>query len=88
MQGMEQAYDFHELLGCANTINHLAGIEYGDNGLKFIRQHNKQKNIWGTIHPLAEGQHPIDLGDYSNICTNNDLILALKQGLREAQSFL
>jgi hypothetical protein len=55
---MERAYDFHELLGCANTINHLAGIEYGDNRLKFNRQHNKQKNIWGTLHPLAKGNLP------------------------------
>jgi hypothetical protein len=88
MQGMERAYDFHELLGCANTINYLARIEYRDNGLKFNRQHNKQKNIWGTLHPLVEGQPPVDLDDYSNICTDNDLVLALKQGLREAQSLL
>jgi hypothetical protein len=35
IQGMERAYDFHELVNCANTLNHLAAIEYGDNGLKF-----------------------------------------------------
>ena len=29
MQGMERAYDFQELVGCANTVNHLAAIEYG-----------------------------------------------------------
>ena len=40
---MEHAYDFHKLVGCANTLNHLAGIEYGENGLKFNRQHNSKK---------------------------------------------
>ena len=45
MQGMERVYNFYELLGCTNTINHLARIEYRDNRLKFNRQHNKQKNI-------------------------------------------
>jgi hypothetical protein len=33
MCGMERAYDFHELMNCANTLNHLAAIEYFDNGL-------------------------------------------------------
>jgi hypothetical protein len=32
---MERVYDFHELVGCANTLNHLSAIEYGDNGLQF-----------------------------------------------------
>jgi hypothetical protein len=35
IQGMERAYDFHELVNCANMLNHLAAIEYGDNSLKF-----------------------------------------------------
>ena len=29
---MEKAYDFHELVSCANTMNHLLQIEYGGNG--------------------------------------------------------
>ena len=41
MQGMERLYDFHKLIGCANTVNHLAAIEFGENGLKFDRVHNK-----------------------------------------------
>jgi hypothetical protein len=32
MQEMEREYDFHELVGCANTLNHLSTIKYGDNG--------------------------------------------------------
>jgi hypothetical protein len=34
MVGLEHAYDFHELLNTANTLNQLAGIEYGNNRLK------------------------------------------------------
>jgi hypothetical protein len=88
MQGMERAYDFHELVSCANILNHLAAIEYGDNGLKFNRIHNKQSNIWGELHPLREGKVAPDLDDYSKIKEDSDLILALKEGLKEAQSML
>ena len=41
MVGMEKAYDFHELVWCANTLNQLAKVEYGLDGLKFARVHNK-----------------------------------------------
>ena len=50
MVGMERAYDFQELLGAANTINHLSQIEYGGNGIKFARVHNKMNNIWAKLH--------------------------------------
>jgi hypothetical protein len=33
MVGMERAYNFHELIRCANTFNQLAAVEYGTNGL-------------------------------------------------------
>jgi hypothetical protein len=55
MQGMERAYDFHELVNCANTLNQLSVIEYGANSLQFPRAHNKQHNIWDELHPLQEG---------------------------------
>ena len=88
MQGMERTYDFHKLLECANTLNHLAGIEYMDNGMQFNRQYNKQKNIWATLHPLLDSQPLPNLVDYSKIQENSDIILALKEGLKEAQSML
>lgn len=88
MQGMERAYDFHELVNCANTLNQLSAIEYGDNGLKFDRVHNKQRNIWAELHPLEEGMSGPDLGDYSLINDDSKLIDALKEGLREAQSMI
>jgi hypothetical protein len=56
MQGMERAYDYQELVGCANTVNQLAAIEYGSNGLQFGRAHNKQQNMWANLHPLEPGQ--------------------------------
>jgi len=40
MLGMECAYDFSELVNCANTFNHVAVIKYGENGLQFGRMHN------------------------------------------------
>lgn len=49
MNGMERAYDFHELVSCANTLNHLSQIEYGENGMKFGRTHNKMNNIWAKM---------------------------------------
>ena len=52
---MERAYDFQELMDCANTVNQLAAIEYGPNGLQFGRAYNKQRNIWAELHPLECG---------------------------------
>ena len=88
MQGMERAYDFQELVGCANTVNQLAAIEYGPNGLQFGRAHNKQQNIWADLHPLERGQSPADLGDYSELAKEEDLVVALKEGLKAAQAQL
>ena len=84
MQGMERAYNFHKLVGCANILNHLAAIKYGENGLKFNRQQNKQKNIWAALHLVSDGQSPTNLGDYFQILTNVDIVGALKDGMKEA----
>ena len=88
MCGMERAYDFKELLNCSNALNHLVAIEYGENGLKFPRAHNKQKNIWADMHPLAEGEQCGNLADYSLIGSDEDVVLALKDGLKEAQAMI
>ena len=85
MVGMERAYDFQELVGCANIVNHLSQIEYGHNGIKFARAHNKMKNIWAKLHPLGEGEGEPNLGDYSLVSTNEGVVKALNQGLKEAQ---
>ena len=45
MVGMERAFNFHKLIRSANTLNQLATVEHGTNGLQFGRQHNKQSMI-------------------------------------------
>ena len=45
MVGMECTYNRHELVGIANTLNRLSGIEYSENGLQFRRVHNKMENV-------------------------------------------
>jgi hypothetical protein len=42
---MERAYNFHELINCANAVNQLSAVEYGKNRLQFGQAHNKQKNV-------------------------------------------
>jgi len=44
------------------------------------------QNVWTALHPLLEGDPAYDLGDYNGIFTNEEVILALKQGLKEAQN--
>jgi hypothetical protein len=65
---MERAYDFSKLVNCANTLNHLAAIEYRNNGMKYV---------WTDLHPLLEGQKAADLYDFFNILTNKDVIVVL-----------
>ena len=88
MVGLERAYDFHELVNCANTFNHLSSIEYGENGLKFGKVHNKMTNIWAEINSLEDGETLCDLGDYSSVSSDIMIIEALKEGLVEAQRML
>ena len=82
MVGMERAYDFQELLGAANTINRLSHIEYEGNGIKFGRAHNKMTNIWAKLYLLAEDEVEPDLGNYSVVSTNEEVVIALKERLK------
>jgi hypothetical protein len=88
MVGLEQAYDFHELVSTANTLNQLSGIEYGENGLKFGRMHKKMTNMWAQLHPLDDGEDPCDLGDYSSIAYDADVVVAMREGLKKTQTML
>ncbi len=78
---LERTYDFHELVNCANTLNHLSNIEYGENGFKFGRVHNKMINIWIEINSLEEGETLCDQGDYSLVSSDIMIIKVLKEGL-------
>jgi hypothetical protein len=88
MQGMERSYDFHELIGCANIVNHLAAIEYGKNGLKFDRAHHKQTNIWAKLHPLGEDESVANLVDYSRLESDAAIVNCLREGFKSAQGML
>jgi hypothetical protein len=88
MVGMEHAYDFHEFVSIANTLNILSEIEYSENGLQFGRVHNKMENVWEHLHPLKAHKSRVDLGNYILIASNEDVVLALKEELMEAQAML
>jgi hypothetical protein len=64
-------------------MNQLLGIEYGENGLKFGRMHKKMTNMWAQLYPLGDGEDPCDLGDYSSIASNADVVVPLKEGLKK-----
>ena len=85
---MERAYDFQELLGAANTVNRLSAIEYGSNGIRFGRAHNKMTNIWAKLHKFEEDKVEPDLGDYTTVSSNREVVTALKEGLKEPQKML
>ena len=74
---MECAYDFSKLVNCTNTLNHLAAIDYRNNGMKFGCVYDKMNNVWTDLHPLLEGQKVADLHDFFNIFTNEDVIVVL-----------
>ena len=88
MNGQERAYDFHQLVNTANTLNHISAVEYGKNGLVFKKQHNKMDTVWESLHKLQPGEQRCNLGDYSLISTNGEVISALQEGLKQAKSML
>ena len=45
-------------------MNHLATIEYDENGLRFGRIHNKMTNIWTKLHPIGLEEQLAILDDY------------------------
>ena len=75
-------------MSSANTVNHLSKIEYGGNGIKFGRTHNKMKNIRKKLHPLQERKMSPNLGDYSAISSNDLMIATLQEGLKYAQRLI
>ena len=77
----ERAYDFNEFGSTANTLNQLSWIEYGKNGLKFGRMHNKMTIMWVQLRPLGDDDDPCDLGDCSSIVYDVDVVTALKESI-------
>lgn len=44
-------------------MNHLASIDYNENGLQFGKVHNKMKKLWANLHPLEDSDTIVELGD-------------------------
>jgi hypothetical protein len=63
-------------------------VEYRKYGLKFGPLHNKMKNNWVELHLLVIGEVIANLADYSGIQIDEDIVGALKQGLKEAQGLI
>ncbi|CAM6124008.1 unnamed protein product [Calypogeia fissa] len=88
MAGVERSYDFGDLLRAADTLNRQAEIEGDEDGVHFPRAHKKMKNVWELLHPIADNVPQADLGDYSSLATDEEIIFALKEGFAEAQKCL
>ena len=88
MNGMKRLYDFYDLINTSNTLNRLADVSYGDNGLKFGQIHNKMNNIWSYLHPLKEGESEVNLMDYSLIAIEMKNIAVLKEWLKKTHVML
>ena len=71
---MERAYNFHDMINYANSLNQLSAVEYGKNELQFGWLHNKMKNVWADLHPLEPGEVVANLANYSGIETDEDIV--------------
>ena len=45
-------------------------------------------NIWAKLYKLEDGEEEPNLGDYSIVATNEEVVKALKEGLKEAQKLI
>lgn len=52
---------FSQVDAIVNTVNRMAGVEYGSNKLQFDHVHNKMENVWAAFHPLAPRKEPCNL---------------------------
>ncbi|KAL2651525.1 hypothetical protein R1flu_019653 [Riccia fluitans] len=88
MRGYEGNYDFGDLVDCVSGLNHLAALEYGEEAMKLPKAHVKQRTICASLHPLPPGHVKPDLSDFARLATNDQIIKALKIGLKQAQTLL
>lgn len=42
---MDKASNFYNVINIVNTLNEMVAMEYGENGVKFKKVHNKIENI-------------------------------------------
>lgn len=88
MAGVERSYNFGDLLRAASTLNRQAEIEGDDDGVRFPRAHKKMKTVWDLVNSTPKDVLPANLGDYTSILTDEDLIVDLKEGFSEAKKYL
>ncbi|KAL2650038.1 hypothetical protein R1flu_018166 [Riccia fluitans] len=88
MRRYERNYDFGDLVDCANNLDHLAALEYGEEAVKLSKAHLKQRTLWARLHPLPLGHAKPDLFDFARLATNDQITKALKVGLQQAQTLL
>ncbi|KAL2645138.1 hypothetical protein R1flu_012725 [Riccia fluitans] len=88
MREYERNYDFEDLLDCANGLNRLAVLEYGEEVVKLSKAHVKQRPLWAELHPLPPGHAKADLSDFARLAIDYQITKALKVGLQQAQSLL
>lgn len=80
----ERCYDGYDLLSTAGALNRIAEMQAGSL-LVFPATHSKQESIWIQMNHVA-GVSSADLGDYSNVNLDEQIIFALKEGFSEAKT--
>lgn len=74
---------------CANSLNPIVSIEYGENGLQFGQIYNKMENVWVNLHHLQKGEYIVNLVGYYNLVNSNEeVILALIVRFKVVQNML
>lgn len=67
----------------ANTLNHIFDVECTRDELT-LKKHNKMKNVWEALHKLQPREERCNLGDYTLISLNVEVITTLQEGLKVA----
>jgi len=83
--GLEHTYNFHELISMANTINCLVSLEYlmaWNLDISIIRW-----KCLGVFRSSCRSEVRSNLGDYSEIAIDYMVVVALKEGFKEAKNF-
>ena len=81
---MKHAFHILDILHCSGNVNKLAKFECIDSGLVFPRAHKKQESIWYKLN-FMRGKPRANPQDYIDISNDDQLVFALKEGLKEAQ---
>ena len=73
-----------DVLHCRGNVNKLVKFDCIDSGLVIPRTHKKKESIWSKLN-FMHGKPLANLQDYIDISNDDQLVFALKEGLKEAQ---